>query len=145
PGFAPTPGDATWNYRMWNTDSWTTPGGDYVGTASATQAVNINPQFVTWSSQGLINDVQGWVDGTTSNFGWMIIGDEGTNGTSRRFVSSEAPNASFHPELTVDYILTPEPSSISLALIAGIALLSGRRRNFQAFKRYCTFRKKPTP
>jgi hypothetical protein len=135
PGFAPTPGDATWNYRLWNTATWTTPGGDYVATSSATQGVDITPQFVTWSSQGLINDVQGWVDDPTTNFGWEILGDESTNGTSRRFVSMDAPNASFHPVLTVDYTVTPEPSSISLAVMGCIALVSVGRRNFKAFQR----------
>jgi hypothetical protein len=103
PGFAPAPGDATWNYSFWNTTTWTTPGGDYVATPSATQGVNINPQFVTWSSPGLVNDVQGWADDPATNFGWEIIGDESTNGTSRRFVSMDAPNASYQPVLTINY------------------------------------------
>src|SRR5262249_31355250 len=40
-------------------------------------------------------------------FGWMIIGDERSIGTSRRFVSSEAPTASFRPVLTIDYTVVP--------------------------------------
>lgn len=42
-GFAATPGDATWTYNSFSTSTWTTPGGDYVTTPSATQSANINP------------------------------------------------------------------------------------------------------
>src|SRR5262249_54158633 len=102
-GFPATPGDATWTYAFYNTTTWTTPGGDYVTTPSATQSANINPQYVTWSSAGLVSDVQGWVNNPTTNFGWMIVGDETTNGTSRLFVSSESPNTAYRPALTIDY------------------------------------------
>ena len=102
-GFAATPGDATWIYNFFNTSSWTTPGGDYVTTPSATQGVSINPQYVTWSSPGLVSDVQGWVNNPATDFGWMIVGDESTNGTSRLFVSSESPNTAYRPALTIVY------------------------------------------
>ncbi len=102
-GFAATPGDATWIYNSFNTSSWTTPGGDYVTTPSATQGVSINPQYVTWSSSSLVSDVQGWVNNSATNFGWMIVGDESTNGTSRLFVSSESPNTAYRPALTIVY------------------------------------------
>src|SRR5262245_729503 len=85
-GFAATPGDATWTYNSFNTSTWTTPGGDFVTTPSATQSANINPQYVTWSSAGLVSDVQGWVTNTTTNFGWMIVGDVTNKGNSRLFV-----------------------------------------------------------
>src|SRR5262249_44400253 len=102
-GFAATPGDATWTYNSFNTSTRTTPGGDYVATPSATQGVNINPQYVTWSSSGLVSDVQGWVNNPATNFGWMIVGDETTNGTSRLFVSSESPHTAYRPALTIVY------------------------------------------
>jgi hypothetical protein len=102
-GFPATPGDATWTYAFYNTTTWTTPGGDYVATPSATQSANINPQYLTWSSAGLVSDVQGWVNNPTTNFGWMIVGDESTNGTSRLFVSSESPHTAYRPALTVVY------------------------------------------
>jgi hypothetical protein len=102
-GFAATPGDATWTYNSFNTSTWTTPGGDYVATPSATQSANINPQYVTWSSAGMVSDVQGWVKNPTTNFGWMIVGDESTNGTSRLFVSSESPHTAYRPALTIVY------------------------------------------
>src|SRR5262249_14293077 len=57
----------------------------------------------TWSSAGLVSDVQGWVHNPTTNFGWMIVGDETTNGTSRLFVSSESPHTDYRPALTIVY------------------------------------------
>ena len=34
-GTAATPGDATWVHRFFDTDTWATPGGDFLPTASA--------------------------------------------------------------------------------------------------------------
>ncbi len=112
PGFAPTTGDATWNYRLYNSSTWATPGGDFDSTASATQGVDFNPQFVTWSSQGLTNDVQEWANNPATNFGWLIKGDERSIGTSRRFVSDNVSsdptkNQSYRPSLTIVYNSPP--------------------------------------
>jgi hypothetical protein len=39
-GIQATTGDVTWFYTFFSTQSWTTPGGDFVATASATTTVN---------------------------------------------------------------------------------------------------------
>ena len=38
-GATPSTGDTTWQHTFYNTQFWTTPGGDYDGTASATTSV----------------------------------------------------------------------------------------------------------
>ncbi len=93
-------GDATWDSRMHNQVNWTTPGGDFVATASVTD--NIGTGATTnFSSANLLNDVQAWVNGSTPNHGWIIIGSEGSPGSAVRMNSREA--ASSQPTLTVTY------------------------------------------
>src|SRR4051794_32630719 len=69
------PGDVTWIHTFYNTSFWTTPGGDFSPTVSATTNVPGLGTF-TWSSSGTIADVQSWVSNPASNFGWIVIGDE---------------------------------------------------------------------
>jgi len=88
-GYAAANGDATWNYRFYNSTTpassvpWTTVGGDFVGPASANALVGSGfpttgqqgvggPLLSTWSGAGLVSDVQNWLDGTNANDGWLF-------------------------------------------------------------------------
>lgn len=94
--------DATWTYRFWNTDTWTTPGGDFNAGASAT--VNLGSLgFYHWKSAQMKADVQGWLDTPASNFGWIMIGDEATTGSAKRLDSRENPTPANQPALKVFY------------------------------------------
>ena len=93
------PGDATWLFRSFNTLSWATAGGDYAASASASQSVT-DTGTPEWSGAGMVADVQFWLDNAASNFGWLILGDESTTSTARKFTSREGFNP---PRLTVDY------------------------------------------
>ena len=53
-------------------------GGDFSGTASASQSVGAIGQY-TWSSAQMVADVQSWLDTPASNFGWLVLGDESTS------------------------------------------------------------------
>jgi glucose/arabinose dehydrogenase len=112
-GVPATDGDATWNARFFSTTSsstlWTTPGGDYIATASATTPVSTAGTY-TWSSAQLTTDVQGWVTTPASNNGWILIGDESTSGTAKRVYSREATTASLRPNLTISYASFPPPT-----------------------------------
>jgi hypothetical protein len=89
-------------FRFFDTLRWTTSGGDYSLTASATNAVGTNgPE--AWSSAAMAADVQGWLDAPATNFGWVVVGAEGTNGTAKRFDSREHPTTANRPRLTVYY------------------------------------------
>jgi spore coat protein A len=61
----------------------------------------------TWSSAQMATDVQDWLDGTYSDYGWIAIGDEATTKSAKRFNSRE--NGTDPPALTVDF--TPPPAS----------------------------------
>ncbi len=105
-GGAPvTTNDATWVHRFFNSATWTTPGGDFSTTVSATTAVSGIANY-TWSGTGLVADVQAWVDGTASNFGWILLGNEVSIGTAKRFDSSENSTVAFRPSLVVQFMPT---------------------------------------
>ncbi len=92
-------GAATWNSAMHNQTLWGAPGGDYLATASGSALVDTTTPV--WSSTAeMVNDVQGWLDGTLPNNGWVLIGDETTKTTTRRFDSGEGGSP---PALAVDF------------------------------------------
>ena len=123
-GTAAAIGDATWNENFFGTSNWANAGGDFAATASASTIVGANGSYF-WSADGLVNDVQSWLDGGTGNFGWILIGDETAASTSKRFNSRS--NSGNNPFLTVEFSTIPEPSSAVL-LSGGVAALLIRRR-----------------
>ena len=102
-GAPATPNDATWRHRFFDTIFWTTEGGDFSATVSASQSVGPLGQY-TWSSAQMIADVQSWLDNPASNFGWLVLGDESTVLTSKRFDTRESASP---PVLTIQYTLGP--------------------------------------
>jgi hypothetical protein len=110
-GATAQPGDATWLHTFYNASFWTTPGGDFSATQSATTLVSTLDTTYTWSGSGLVADVQAWVSNPASNFGWVIRGNEITGGNAQRFNSRE--NSINPPQLTVTYQVecaTPTPT-----------------------------------
>ena len=101
-GGVPTTNDATWIHRFYPATLWTTAGGDFTGSASATVLVSGNAIY-TWTGGSLAADVQAWLDGPATNFGWLIRGDESTTETAKRFDSRENGNIANRPSLIVDY------------------------------------------
>lgn len=98
-GAAAGAGDATWNSRNHNTTAWTTPGGDFTATASATQSVGAPGTTVTFTSDALAADVRAWLVNPATNFGWiMIAADEA--GAPVRFASRQGSPA---PSLVIDF------------------------------------------
>jgi hypothetical protein len=98
-------GDATWAFRIFRSAAWATLGGDFVGGVSAARSVN-NVGSYSWRSAQMIADVQGWLDTPSSNFGWILIGDESASQTAKRFDAHET--AATGPRLTV-YYTVPAP------------------------------------
>jgi hypothetical protein len=98
-GAPATPNDATWRHRFYDTVFWTTQGGDFSATVSASQSVGGVGQY-TWSSMQMVADVQSWLDNPASNFGWLVLGDESTGATAKRFDTRESASP---PVLTIQY------------------------------------------
>jgi hypothetical protein len=105
-GAPATTNDATWRHRFFDTIFWTTEGGDFSDTVSASQSVGPVGVY-TWSSSQMRADVQSWLDDPASNFGWLVLGDESDILTAKRFDTRESASP---PVLTIQYTrVTPRP------------------------------------
>ena len=136
-GGAPTPGDATWNFRQFSTTaplSWTSPGGDFAATSGIATIGIMNIAYTFSSQPGLVADVQNWVNTPTSNFGWILKpANETINRDARRFGSRESP-LNQQPTLTVNFTAVPEPSSM---VFLGAAALLVSAHNYRSRRRRC--------
>ena len=102
-GAPATLNDATWRHRFFDSVFWTTQGGDFSATVSASQSVGGIGQY-TWNSAQMVADVQSWLDNPASNFGWLVLGDETASVTAKRFDTRESASP---PMLTIQYIPGP--------------------------------------
>ena len=126
-GTACATGDASWLHTFFNTDLWSTPGGDFAATASALLGV-VGIGSYTWpSTSAMIDDVQSWVDNPDLNFGWILVGFEGAALTAKRFDSRENAIAANRPVLTVKFTPPniPTASDIWLAVLAVAISITG--------------------
>ncbi len=102
-GTAAAVGDATWIHTESPGSLWATVGGDFVASASSTIPVNAVGSYTWGSTSGMVADVQGWIDGVSGNFGWLLMGDETANQTARRFDTREHTTATA-PTLSLIYL-----------------------------------------
>jgi hypothetical protein len=121
------PSDATWLHTFYPDRFWTNPGGDFDPADSATSLVG-GIGFFTWSTSpgagGLAADIQAWLAAPTTNFGWLVQGDESFPQAAKRFDSRENSVAAFRPALSISFTPAPTPP----AAIALLPLLMRRRR-----------------
>ncbi len=107
-GAPPTPGDATWTNTFFPDQYWAVPGGDFSATVSSSQTVSLLLGRYTWgSTPQLVADVQAMLDDPSSDFGWVLIGDEATLFSAKKFGSKDNVDASFHPTLTIEFVPCP--------------------------------------
>jgi uncharacterized repeat protein (TIGR01451 family) len=106
-GAQATAGDVTWLYTFFNSQSWTSPGGDFASAASATTPVAGVGNY-QWSGSGLAADVQQWVNNPAASFGWIITGNETAKPTAKQFDTKENAVPANRPVLTIDF--TPPQS-----------------------------------
>jgi len=107
-GAASTANDVTWIHTFFSASFWTNPGGDFLITPSATTPFGITGEtliFDSAQSPGLIADVAQWVTDPSTNFGWILIGDEQEGMNARRLLSRENQGVG-SPTLTVEF--TPD-------------------------------------
>jgi hypothetical protein len=105
-GIASTPNDATWLHRFYPGTLWTTAGGAFTPTASATTTVPpaIDAAF-NWSSAQLTADVQSWVGNAATNAGWAILDDALDH--AKAFASREHAILAHRPQLSITYTVPP--------------------------------------
>ena len=103
-GGAPAePGDATWLNTFFPGSFWVSPGGDFSATVSASRSV-AGIAFYTWGpTTQMRDDVQSWLDNPSSNFGWLLQGDEILLQSARGFDSRQSLTVANRPVLTVNF------------------------------------------
>jgi hypothetical protein len=136
-GFPADIGDVTWNDAKFNTIPWNTPGGgvDFVTIESADTLVgqSVNSAYRWGSTVQMIADVQGWLDGTLPNDGWLLKNDGETGQTTfRAFYTREGATEQgvpqFAPDLVVSFVVpAPEPSTLGTFAVAALAIALSRR------------------
>jgi len=94
------PGDATWEHTFYDTANWTTPGGDFIESPTET-AISANTGFTLFNSEGLLADINSWIDDPESNYGWMIKVDENNVPSAKRFYSRNFSESAKRPVLTI--------------------------------------------
>ncbi len=112
-GAPATTNDVTWTDRFFGGQTWTAPGGDYVGTFSDRRTVGLAGSTAVFSSAAMVTDVVGWLASPSTNHGWIIRGDEATieasNTNARRFHSKEIGGTP--PKLIVEFT---QPTSLTV-------------------------------
>ena len=105
-GATATLGDATWIHSFSSDTMWEHPGGDFASIASADLGVGGVGHHTWTSTPDMIADVQGWLDDPSTNFGWILIGNESGGAGAKRFDSREHQSEANHPLLTIVFDLT---------------------------------------
>ena len=101
-GASASSGDATWIHTFFNSSTWTTAGGDFSATVSASATVGGVGDYTWDSTAQMVADVQAWLDDPSTNFGWLLKGNEGAR-SAKRFDSRENGTAANVPVLTITF------------------------------------------
>lgn len=114
-GVLALPGDSTWLHRRYDDQWWLFPGGQFVPESSA--AITVTDEgFYTWQdSPRLLADVRQWHKAPQRNFGWILLGDEETPQSVKRFDSRESLTPEYRPVLTLEYEMPGRDRSASLS------------------------------
>lgn len=107
-------GDATWLHTFYSTQTWSTPGGDYNTSLLSASSTVDQVGYYEWNSAQMRTDISSWISGSSDNNGWILIGDESTFPTSKKFDTRNHATDSLRPKLIVTYTT----NSIGLALSA---------------------------
>ena len=96
----------TWNNRDTGIP-WTTPGGDFVSTPTASTSTGTT--VGVWLEWDVKTDVQAFVDGTYPNYGWLIKDANEDAGSLKIIRYRSRENVTYHPKLEVTYTTAPAP------------------------------------
>lgn len=124
-GAPATMGDASWDFSAFPDTMWDDPGGDF-GTLSALVSVDDVGQY-TWSGPGLVADIENWIANPSSNFGWMLLGNDGSGvGTAKRF-SSREDSEMVRPTLVITGmgLVPPPPPPAGAMAVPALGITGG--------------------
>ncbi|MGQ0629217.1 MAG: DNRLRE domain-containing protein, partial [Phycisphaerales bacterium] len=100
-----TTNDVTWQHRFYSGTTWTNAGGtgQFTASASDTTPVGAPNNAYVWTSAGMATDVTGWVNTPSTNFGWLLRGNETDANLTKRFNTKEHATSAQRPKLTVTF------------------------------------------
>jgi len=98
-------GDATWIHSFYNQQIWNQAGGDFDSLSLQTFVVADTGHYQIIGNSTLVNLIQDWQGQPSTNFGWIIIGNETTPSSTKRFSSRENSQATERPQLDIWYRL----------------------------------------
>jgi len=123
---------ASWQYRyaLPNNATWQVNGARGSNDRAAADAVvtldDTVGRWVDWQSANLTQTVAKWYVGTLTNNGWAMDYTRASDDEDGVIFWSGEED-SWGPKLTVEYTIIPEPVTLSLIAIGGVALLRRRR------------------
>ena len=131
-GAPATQNDVTWLYTYYNfasptsSPAWTTAGGDFDATISASSYAGTGVGTTgieayglkSWASSIMTSEVQSWLTTPSANFGWLLQGDESKGQTAKQYLSRENGTAANCPILNVYYTKPGTTTGINSGLIA---------------------------
>ena len=95
-------GEATWSHAFFPDFTWTTEGGNFEPTVTAsTGDVEIGSLVIP----NLTKDVQSWVNDSAGNYGWILRGTDEDKTSSAKLISSRE-QTDRQPVLSVTYTTT---------------------------------------
>ena len=123
----------TWNNAATGT-AWTTPGGDFSGTALSSVSANAttvtaNQLFSFGSSEAFLNSIVGTLAQTDKTLGLYVkLQTENTTRSLFRLNAGTTTNvniapAAFRPQLVIDYSVSTIPEPSAFAAFAGLGAL----------------------
>lgn len=117
--------DASWLHTFNPDGVWDNPGGDY--DAAVIQQIEVGGlgTYLWPSNDAMVAAVQSWVDTPEENFGWILVSDESTFRTTRRYGSREHRLAERQPRLIIDYTAPDH----ELCKLGGVDAASGMPQN----------------
>jgi len=123
-GALPVTGDATWNYRFYNTTStWTNPGGDFAATATATTRFGF-PGPYAFTSNDVAADVQNFLNTPSQNFGWVLKGDEVNDNSAKQLESRESVTAANRPTLHINFTMGGDANDDNIVNLTDFTFLA---------------------
>jgi uncharacterized repeat protein (TIGR01451 family) len=108
-GAQATVGDVTWLFTFFNSQRWSSAGGDFGPVSAATSVGGVGSY--QWLGAGVIADVQQWVNNPGADFGWILTGNEASKGSAKQFDTEANANPADRPVLTVTYT-PPNPDLV---------------------------------
>jgi hypothetical protein len=103
-GAQAAPGDATWTHTFWPDSTWVSAGGDFATVPSgSTDVAGAIVRYAFNTTPSLVADVQAWLDDPSTNFGWVIRGNETLPGSLKSFGTQQNAVTERRPSLQVFY------------------------------------------